>query len=273
MTWISLVACVTGSVLCSNVYVPHVFCLGKLNTRFRWQCKQLAVGRYWKVGEYQEQGVFLQEPRADDYPAIVAFWDGVSWLLCTLDPLPNQKKNMPREIGKGIVLEGEIPSNWGKAKWHFPASSEVADDHIEVIYNDFFVNDWYCMASSDLQAFGAEEAVRRKVVKAMHSELSDKDLEIIELKKQLGHYNWYSRNYQGIQEPSLASLAEARKERLIQVAQPDDEAAPKGKGKGKPQKAGKYGWMNKMIALLGAHKVGKKGKLNYLVNKFLGFVN
>jgi hypothetical protein len=234
----------------------------------------VAVGKYWKVGEYHGQSVFLQEDRTDNRPSNVLFDEEPEWLLCALDPLPGQKKPQPKWLGRGLVPAQGLPVDLHWVKWHFPPSSVSWSRNMECIPLAWWANDWYQMARAELSLQLEGEATRHGLVSDMQEELAAKDLFIHQLRADLQHFNEEHANYQHPAEP--VDLAEVRRQREANIwVNYGHDPRHKGKGKAKcfqhaTAQLAKTGWFNKMIALLGAVQIGNQERIKELADKFVG---
>jgi hypothetical protein len=223
---------------------------------------QLALGRYWKVGEFEGHPVYMQEPKPGRFAAPVAFQHHHAWWICTLDPLPWQKHNEPKWLAKAEISCNAGTMDWAPMDWYFPPSSTQKAKFIEVMPNSTWINEHY-------------KKLRRSFVSQLNTMAADR-VTIINLKAELN-----------ANRARVATLTEqlARLNAQPVGLQPDalNWPQPQGlddKGKGKGKGAGgkgdgvqvKTGWLNKMVALIGAIDSRNWQRVYHLCDAFLGCI-
>jgi hypothetical protein len=183
----------------------------------------------------------LQEKREDNRPSPVLFYEHHAWWVMMTEPLAGQKKLEPKLLGKAEIGCGHSSMYWAAMEWRFPPDSQQVAKHIEITSNDYWINDKYM-------------AIRRVLETAIRFAADEKQKNM-ELQLQ-----------SNIDADTITDLR-------IQI---DELEAENSKGKGKAGK-GKFlqtvlktGWMNKMIALIGAVHTENTGRMEYLCRTFLG---
>jgi hypothetical protein len=194
----------------------------------------------WKVWEFLGHPVFQQEKRGDNRPSPILFYQHHAWWAVMTEPMAGQKKLEPKLLGKAEIGKDHNTMYWPAMEWRFPPHSPQVAKHIEILSNDYWVNDQYMHVRNLLEPSLRVAADERKLV----------------------------------MELQLQSNMDADYIRALE-AEIHELQADKGNGKGQAQK-GKFiqsvhktGWMNKMTALIGAIHQENAPKVAHLCQRFL----